>query len=249
MMRSDHLAETLKHLCHYWETREAALGNRSKAPTLAQPFSIALSREAGTRGTSIAQEVGKRLQWVVYDNELLERIALDMGLRATLLKSVDERRHSWLQETAETFMRARSTRDWATPVTDSEFVHQLIKTVLALGSNGECVIVGRGAAFILPPATTLRVRLVGSERDRAAELARKHSLPEREPLRRLRNIDRERNDFVQDHFLRDPTDPRNFDLILNGPRFSVAENAEVIVETLHRFERHVAAKELQMQPH
>ncbi len=101
-------------------------------------------------------------------------------------------------------------------INDTAYVHHLIKTVLALGVNGECVIVGRGAAFILPKATTLRVRLVGTVQDRILVLARRLSISEREAARRVRSLDRERTDFVRDHFLKDPTDPRNFDLVLNA---------------------------------
>ena len=42
-------------------------------------------------GTCIAREVGNGVGWHVYDHELLERIAQDMGLRTVLLESVDER--------------------------------------------------------------------------------------------------------------------------------------------------------------
>ena len=100
------------------------------------------------------------------------------------------------------------------------------------------MIVGRGAAFILPVETTLRVRLVGETKERIAVLTRKLGIPEREAARQLRNLDRERIDFVQDHFLKDATDPRSYDLILNAPRLSVAEIAEVIAETLRRFQAH-----------
>jgi len=234
-MEPVNLAQTLTHLSRYWESHRTAAVNQEDLEK-PQPFTIALSREAGTGGTSIGRELGNKLGWVVYDDQLLERIAQDMGLRTNLLKSVDERRHSWLLETAETFLTGHSKSDWAPLVNDTAYVHHLIKTVLALGVNGECVIVGRGAAFILPKATTLRVRLMGTVKDRIAVLVRKLSVSEREAARRIRSIDRERTDFVRDHFLKDPTDPRNFDLVLNAPRLTVAQITKTIVDTLHHLQ-------------
>jgi len=88
-----------------------------------------------------------------------------MGLRATLLESVDERRKSWLLE----FLDGLSS---VPAVSESAFVRNLIETVLALGAHGECIIVGRGAAQILPAETTLRARLVAPLSERIATKAR-----------------------------------------------------------------------------
>ena len=64
----------------------------------ATPFTIALSREAGALGTSVAHELSKRLNWPVYDHELLEELAKDLGVGTRLLEEADEKPASWLQE-------------------------------------------------------------------------------------------------------------------------------------------------------
>src|SRR5436190_24232141 len=74
-----------------------------RAGQSATAFTIALSREAGTPGTSVARALGTRLGWAVYDHELLERIAQETGLRVNLLQSVDERHKGWLTEATEAF--------------------------------------------------------------------------------------------------------------------------------------------------
>ncbi len=66
-------------------------------------FAIALSREAGTRAGDIAREIGARLAWPVFDRELIERVADDLGLRSSLLEAVDEKQISWIQESVESF--------------------------------------------------------------------------------------------------------------------------------------------------
>src|SRR5262249_46559131 len=147
--QSERLIEALAKVMQHWETRRKAeasqvgsLGESSRA------FTIAISRESGARGTSTAREVGARLGGVVYDHELLERIAQEMNLRTSLLESVDEKRVSWLQECMEAFASVPL-------VSGSTYVRHLIQTLLSLAAHGECVIVGRGAAQILPAETTL----------------------------------------------------------------------------------------------
>src|SRR6516165_1938589 len=80
-----------------WEAgRQAPAAQAKRSPLSARAFTVALTREAGTQGTAVAREVGRLLGWNVYDHELLERIAQDMGLRSSLLETVDERQQGWL---------------------------------------------------------------------------------------------------------------------------------------------------------
>jgi cytidylate kinase len=218
--------EALERAERHWHSRhQAAAGG----PT-ATGITIALTREAGGLGTSVAHEVGARLGWPVYDNELLQAIAREMGLRVDLLESVDERRQSWILECLEAFSD--------TPfVSENSFVRHVIQTVLSLGAHGQCVIVGRGAAFILPAETTLRVRLVGNLKDRVAVLSRQLGVSEAEAARKAEAIDRERTRFVKDHFQKDPADPLLYDLILNTSRWSAAQCAEFIVQAARQMDR------------
>src|SRR5438309_76672 len=222
----DRVAETLQHLCRHWEEKRQVASSGSHLNSLApHALTIALSREAETQGTAVGQEVGTRLGWLVYDHELLERIAQDMGVHTRLLESVDERRVSWLAEAFEGLMSAPYA-------SESAYVHRLVKTVLALGTHGDCIIVGRGAALVLPAETTLRVRLIAPLKTRSVAMRKRLGVPEVEATRQLEALDRERNAFVQDHFFKDPADPRHYDLILNSARFGVAGCAELIVEAL-----------------
>jgi cytidylate kinase len=223
------LAETIVHAHSYRESHQQARRTPG-SPAL----TIAISRQAGAGGTSIGSEVGARLGWPVYDHELVERIAREMHLRTKLLESVDERHTSWLVECAESFSQVPL-------VSESAYVRHLIQTILSLGAHGSCVIVGRGASHILPPVTTLRVRLVGDREDRITALARELGISHEEASRRIDVIERERIAFSKDHFHKDPRDPQNFDLVLNSSCFSYSECAQLIIEALHRLEARVRA--------
>jgi hypothetical protein len=61
---SAHLTEALLRSGHHWQTQE----QKEKVDT-APAFTIALSRQVGARGNSVATEVGARLGWPVYDRE------------------------------------------------------------------------------------------------------------------------------------------------------------------------------------
>jgi cytidylate kinase len=184
----------------------------------------------------VAQEVAKRLGgWLVYDRKLLEKIAEEMGFRTSLLESVDEKRLSWLEESLGGFLSAPS-------VTTSAFGRQLIRTVLALSAHGECVIVGRGVAFLLPHESTLRVRLVAPLEHRIAIESQRSGISRKEAAARIDKTDRARVQFVRDHFSKDTTDPRHYDLVLNTSVFSVAECADLIAQALKLGQQAAASK-------
>ena len=224
----DRVGGTLEHLCQHWAERRRSEAAHSELSDGPRAMTIALSREAGVLGTGVARELGGLLGWAVYDHELLERVAQDLGVRTKLLESVDERRVGWLTETFESVLGVPH-------VSESAYVHGLVKTILALGAHGECIIVGRGAAFILPAHHTLRVRLIAPLDHRVVALSSRLNVSEAEANARLAVMDRERKDFVQEHLFKDPTDPHNYDLVINFSRFGVAGCAQLIALALeHR---------------
>jgi cytidylate kinase len=219
------VADYLDHAQRHW--RET---HQQSTDTTSTRYTIAIAREAGAPGTSVAHEVGKRLGWLVYDHELIERIAQEMGLRVNLLASIDERRVSWLEEAIEQFA--------AVPIVgENSYVRHLVETLLSISTHGQCIIVGRGAAQILPSETTLRVRLVARREDRIAATSRRLGISAEEAARWIEYTERERTAFVREHFFQDPTDPRRYDLVLNASRWSVPECAELIIDGLERVQK------------
>ncbi len=244
------LAEIVERACRHWEVRrQAAMHARDPSRGPSQAFTITLSREAGTLGTAVAEEVGKRLGWHVYDHELLEKIAQELSVRATLLESLDERQQSWLTESIESFVATPNKSEWGAFVSESAFVRHLVETILALGIHGECVIVGRGAAFILPAETTLRVRLVAPAKDRVSTLGEILHLPAKEAARRVRTIDQERLKFVRNFFHKDATDARHYDLVLNAAQLTVAAEATLIIDALCHLKACGAGQAIEREQH
>lgn len=218
-------AEALEHLLSGYRTAS----DKKYVPleeTALDHLTIALSREAGTPAGEVAREVGERLGWPVYDREVPARIAAELGVPVAAIEAIDERRQSWLLECIESFGSRCE-------LSESRYFRHLICVVRALGKQGRCLIVGHGAAFILPPQSTLRVRLVGEREDRIAALCRRLHVDHRTAGRRLDEIHHERNRFLRSHFHVDPTKPRNYDLVLNCSQWSPSDCADFILRALH----------------
>lgn len=217
-------AEALEHVLGYRTER----GMRDAEPSgdRLDRFTIALSREVGTPEQEVAREVGERLGWPVYNREVPARIAEELHMPITTVADIDERRQSWLLECLES-LGSRCE------LSEGRYFRHLITVIHSLAAHGRCVIVGRGAAFILPARSTLRVRLVGDREHRISSIARDLHADRWTATRRMDEINRERSRFLRDHFHIDPAQPDHYDLVLNTSRWSASECADVILRALH----------------
>src|SRR5262245_39962979 len=69
----------------------------SGVPKESPAFTVTISREVGALGNSVGTEVATRLGWTVYDHEIINKIAEEMGKPTTHVRGVDERQFSWLE--------------------------------------------------------------------------------------------------------------------------------------------------------
>jgi hypothetical protein len=189
-------------------------------------FTIAISREEGTPALEVAQEVGGRLGWTVYDREIPACIARELRLSVECIEQIDERGQSWLLDCMQAFLSRRE-------LSDSRYFRCLIAVIRSLGEKGRGILIGHGAAHILPPRATLRVRLVGDREDRITALSRRFHLDRRTAARELEETSRARSRFIREHFHTDPAKARHYDLVINTSQWSPPDCADFIVAALH----------------
>jgi cytidylate kinase len=212
---------------------QAQPGHPEPAPATqaaqAHPFTISISREVGALGTAVGRAVGARLGWPVYDQEIIDKVGAEMRKPTFQLQAIDER-------PAGLFEKFLATLLGEYHVSPDTYLKYLIATIRALGVVGHCVIVGRGSFCILPPTSTLRVRLVGDRADRVRTIARQRGLTEREAVAWVDATENERILFVKRYFKTDPADPHLYDLVLNVSRLSLDECADTIADLVRRLE-------------
>jgi Cytidylate kinase-like family len=114
---------------------------------------ITVEREYGSRGGEFAHELATRLGWKLLDSELVCAAAKAAGVTPELAAKYDERLDPWYYRYGKVFWH-----DSAYPMTglgedqvfDSERMLGLIrKEIEKAARQGDCVIVGRGAACAL----------------------------------------------------------------------------------------------------
>ena len=209
-------------LRRHWRPNSQAGHKTAALPDERPKLTIAISREAGAPGPEVAEELGKQLDWPVYDREILDIISKQSGLRTELLSTIDEHVPHWLQETIVSFGHPGQ-------LSSAGYFKHLKRILATLATHGNCIIVGRGATALLPAETTLKIRIIEPFKTRRARIARQCHLSEKEADKRTRQIDLERKRFIENHFHACINDPHGFDLTLNTALISPVQCADFIL--------------------
>src|SRR5262245_45111857 len=92
---SNRSVEPLHHLSRYIGARSQGLP--APGSSAAPRVTVALSREAASRGSEVARRAAALLDWPVYDRELLQMIAEKYGISDWVVSSLDEHYVGWLE--------------------------------------------------------------------------------------------------------------------------------------------------------
>ena len=185
---------------------------------------VLISRECGSGSSTLAEQVGARLEWTVFDSKIVDEIAKSAHVQRRLIESVDEHFHSsWDAMLNEILLDGFS---------DSEYLRHLGRVIMALGHQGNVVLVGRGAEYFLPSKSALRVRLVGPVDCRAQRVAERMGASLAEARFAVERVDHERASFVRKVFRRNPYSMLNHDLIINTGEIKVEDAVEIVLAGL-----------------
>ena len=165
---------------------------------------ITIEREYGAGGGAIAKKLAARLGWKLWDQELTCEIARVAKVNQTVVERMDERCDSLFYRLMKVFMRGSMEQSVAVRGMghfDADSMVDFMRRVISgAASEGNSVIVGRGAPFLLrgrPDTFHVFVYAPLEEklrRLRAAGKSDDHAMEE------IENVDRQRVIFVRKYF-------------------------------------------------
>jgi hypothetical protein len=211
-------------------------GDRPGPPQrLPAGLTVAVSREVGARGASVAARAGRKLGWPVYTQDQLEYLAQEGPERDRLFAEAPAGAVAWATAQYERLRREER-------LGPQEGMGAVARLMLVLAAAGDAVLVGRGAGYLLPAESTLHVRVVAPATDRAAYLGQWLRLPPDAADHERQAREARRADFVAEHFRRHPGDLDPFDIVLNTSRLGEEGCAELIVQAVRAKLEHAAAR-------
>lgn len=212
----DALTALLDRQVRRWQIDRGAGMPRPHAPV------VAVSRWAGARGEDVAQRVAEWLDYGLFGPESIDRLAADAALRERLAAGAEPGADAELARQLEA-VRGRAP----------EAPMPLVEVVARLGLRGMAVVLGRGAAAILPPSRALRVLIVAPDALRAERLAKDQGIEQAEARACVASADAARRAALAGFGLV-AEDLTHFDLVLNTEALSIDSVAALVVDALRR---------------
>ena len=165
---------------------------------------LVIEREYGAGASVIAERAAQRLGWKLLDHALTEEIARLAKVHPEICKRREERRDSLLYRLAKVFWRGsfeRSARFEDEDLLDADRLVCLSQKVVEQAAMvGQCVIVGRAAAWFLRNRTDTYCVFLYASRDFRFRRVLAQVKDQAKAIDLVDTVDRERREFIQHYF-------------------------------------------------
>jgi cytidylate kinase len=192
---------------------------------------LVIEREFGAGAGIIAGEVARRLGWKLLDHELTARIAELARVSPEACEGREERVDPLLYRLAKVFWRGSNERTVVLPdneVMDADRLIKLTQEVVNLAAEqGQCVIVGRGAAYFLRDRADTFCVFLYAPRDVKFTRVLAEVKNEAEARHLMDTVDQERAAFIRHYYKADWPARHLYHAMLN-----TAAGVDAAVETI-----------------
>lgn len=202
-----------------WKQKQKTVAQEDKTQSMWPIMTI--SREFGAQGSELADAIGKRTGFAVWDKALVHAIAEKVGRNETVLRSVDEQRRKVIEDAVHTALVSSS-------LSNTHYLRALMRLIHTIAAHGKSIIVGRGAHFILDPASIFRIRVVCPLEQRVRFYAEQTNLSLRTARKKVIEIDALREDFIKYHFKKNADLPEDYDLLINTGVYDLQQSIDII---------------------
>ena len=149
---------------------------------------ITISREFGSGGRFIGEEVAKKLGIAYYDKNIIDEIAEKSGLSPEYIRENAE-----LSPKKGLFAYAFAGRDITGKSVEDMVYEAQRKVILELAEKEPCVIIGRNADYILKDRDdVLNVFIHGDMPEKIQRICRLYKIEKQEAVKMMADIDKRR---------------------------------------------------------
>ena len=187
---------------------------------------ITISREFGSGGRFIGEEVAKKLGIAYYDKNIISQIAEKSGLSP-----------EYIQESAELspkkgmFAYALAGRDITGKSVEDMVYEAQRKVILELADKEPCVIIGRNADYILKDRDdVLNIFIHGDMPGKIQRITRLYNIEEQEAIKMMADTDKRRMTNYNFYTEQKWGKASNYTLCLNSSQLGYDRCEAIIIE-------------------
>ena len=198
---------------------------------------LTLSHQYGSGGSLIARDLGQRLNWKVWDKEIVQTIAAQQNVSEDYVDTKDERVGSIMERVVESFGVGGFERAYNIPaplrLKDSQLARLTRQLIENAAQDVNAVIVGRGGNCILAPRPkTLHVFVFATLDARMKRVMQVEGLTHEEAEQRISGMDKLRADYVRKFYQADWRGSDCYNLQLDSGVWGEDGAADMIMQAL-----------------
>ena len=196
---------------------------------------ITISREFGSGGRTIGRQVAEKLGYKFYDAEIIERVIEKSGLSREIVEKYDEyatHKSSFLYSIAINSANASADSYHGTSFASQVHIAQ-IKVINEIAEEGNCVIIGRGADYILRDrADVLNVFVYADMKFKCDRVLSLYGETDKKIEDRIRDKDTKRRVFYRSFAMREWGVYQNYHMMLDSGIIGLDRCADMICDVV-----------------
>ena len=204
------------------------------------PFVITISRQLGSGGAYIGQQLATRLKIYYADREIISQTAKQLSALEGEVEARDEKKTLFWQAFAQSMLQSfafSSPAEYVPPpinvLTDSDIFHSEAEVIERIARGRSAVIIGRCGSYILRahPSHT-RIFLYGDAGIRNKRIQKLYSLSEPAAASMIAKSDGERASYNRTFTGMDWADARQYDLCIDTGKLEIDRGVDLIMKYL-----------------
>ena len=191
---------------------------------------ITLSRELGSGGNRIAQELSTRLEIPYYDKDIINKTAENFGLSKDRLQKSDEKK-------INSFLYSLATAQLSGVANPSFMINDILlddrsfmftsETIKRLADE-PCIIVGRCADFVLKDRNIIRIFVCADMEDRIKNVCESMDISEKNASKLIQKTDKRRSAYYNSYTDRVWGKANNYHITINTSVLGIEQSVDVL---------------------
>ena len=191
---------------------------------------ITISRQFGSGGRTVGKMLAERLGVPFYDKELVKKVADETGFDVGFIEENSEFSPS---KSIFSFAMSQGIPVMQNGLSMSDFIFCVQRQIILKLAEQPCVIVGRGADYILRDREDcFNVFVHADIQSRAERIVRLYGESEKKPEQRLADKDKKRKIYYKHYTDREWGDAKNYDICLNSGKIGIEKCVELILDAI-----------------
>lgn len=191
---------------------------------------ITISRQFGSGGRTVGKMLSEKLGIPFYDKELVKQVADETGFDVGFIEENGEFSPS---KSIFSFAMSQGIPVVQNGLSMSDFIFCVQRQVILKLAEQPCVIVGRGADYILRDREDcFNVFIHADMQSRTERIVRLYGESEKKPEQRLADKDKKRKIYYKHYTDREWGDAKNYDMCLNSGKIGIEKCVDLILNAI-----------------